>query len=298
MNILKLTPLITRYFNGNNLSEAISIDVTQKCNLKCKHCYFYNYGKEVELNDEKFLARLKELKQTYPLVHASWIGGEPLLRKDLVEEGMKLFPLNMVVTNGTLKLPSWNNCVFNVSVDGTKEYYEKVRGPYYDLVKKNADRKDIKVNLTCVLSRLNADCIEPLLEEWSKTYVRGIGFSFYTPIEGMDKDICLTLDERDVLIDKLLKLKKTKYKGFIINSGDTLSLMKSENVSEVTERCLVPKMIYSMQTDGKRKPKCMLGRKADCSKCGCMIAYGAANKPTLLKKMRGLMFFKNMFTQL
>lgn len=295
MKILKLALLFTRYFHSNISPEAISIDVTGKCNLRCKHCYFFEYDNQQELNDEELINRLRALKKKYPLVHASWIGGEPLLRKELVEKGMKLFPLNMVVTNGTIELPSWQNCVFNISVDGTREYYEKVRGKKYDLVKKNASRKDIKVNLACVLSRLNADCIEPLLEEWSKTHVRGIGFSFCTPIEGMDKEICLTLGERDVLIDKLLRLKK-KFKGFIINSEDILRLMKSENAARVTEKCFVPQKIYSMQTNGERKSKCMLGEKADCARCGCMIAYGAANKSTI-KKMRGLMFFKNMFTQ-
>ena len=34
----------------------------------------------------------------------------------------------MVVTNGSIELPKWKNCVFNISIDGTKEYYEKIRG--------------------------------------------------------------------------------------------------------------------------------------------------------------------------
>jgi hypothetical protein len=65
-----------------------------------------------------------------------------------VEEGMKLFPYNMVVTNGSLELPRWRNCVFNISVDGTKEPYEKIRGTgNYDEVKKNANRDDIHINI-------------------------------------------------------------------------------------------------------------------------------------------------------
>lgn len=142
---------------GIKFPLAISIDVTNRCNLRCKHCYFFQQDYKSELSDEALLKKVKEIKTKYPsIVHASWVGGEPLLRKEVIEKGMRHFPFNMVVTNGTLELPKWKNCVFNVSVDGTKEYHEKIRGAgIYDKVKKHADRSDIHVNIACVLNKEN-----------------------------------------------------------------------------------------------------------------------------------------------
>jgi sulfatase maturation enzyme AslB (radical SAM superfamily) len=65
-----------------------------------------------------------------------------------------------------MELPVIKNSVFNVSVDGTRKYYESVRGSgVYDKVKYNANRNDIRVNVTCVLNRLNSDCVEEFLNE-------------------------------------------------------------------------------------------------------------------------------------
>lgn len=144
--------IFKRYFWGIKFPIGISIDVTHRCNLKCKHCYFLKQNYKSELSEEIFLKKIKEIKKDYPsIIHASWVGGEPLLRKSLVKKGMKLFPFNMIVTNGTMRLPKWKNCAFNISVDGTKKYYEKIRGVnFYDKVKQNANRKDISVNISCV----------------------------------------------------------------------------------------------------------------------------------------------------
>jgi sulfatase maturation enzyme AslB (radical SAM superfamily) len=95
---------------------------------------------------------------------------------------MKLFPFNMVVTNGTIELPNWKNCVFNVSIDGTKKYYEQIRGKgLYDIVKKNINRSNVKVNISCVLNKKNYLSIEDMLKEWRETKVGGLPLIFIPP---------------------------------------------------------------------------------------------------------------------
>ncbi len=273
MNPLSAVTTTTRAMLANkNTPVTISVDVTNQCNLRCKHCYFFEQDPSSELNEKTLLNCLLKLKSKFPLMHASWIGGEPLLRKDVVEKGMNLFPMYMVVTNGTIRLPNWKNCVFNVSVDGTKKYYQKVRGNNYDLVKKNIDRKDIKVNIVCLLSRLNVDCVTDMLSEWSLTNVNGVFFNFYTPIKGLDRKMWLDWDERDRVIDKLLHLKK-RYKGFLLNSERLLKAMKSSSAKKIVNNCSSPRKVYSIDASGKRKLPCVIGPKADCSRCGCLVPY-------------------------
>lgn len=266
--------LIRRFFFKVDFPLGISVDLTNRCNLRCKHCYFLKQNQSTELGDEESLLRIQELKKNYPsVIHAAWLGGEPLLRKELLVQCVRLFPINMIVTNGTIELPVIKNGVFNVSVDGTRRYYESVRGTgVYDKVKDNANRNDIRINVTCVLNRLNSDCIEAFLDEWKNTHIQGISFSFYTPQRGIDDSLYLDGAQKDRIIDRILNLKK-EYGNFIINSCSTLKLMKSTVSSEITTRCMAPRAFLSIDAKGKIKNPCVMGSEADCSRCGCVVPF-------------------------
>jgi len=288
------------YFLKNGLFRVkfpigISIDVTNRCNCKCKHCYFLQQGYKKELNDKDLLERIKEIKNKYPtIIHASWVGGEPLLRKNVIEQGLKLFPFNMVVTNGSIELPKWKNCVFNVSVDGTKRYHEKIRGlKIYDKVKQHTNRNDIHVNIACVLNKENYQCIENLLEEWKNTKIGGINFDFYTPIKGIKEDLWLNWKERDKVIDKLLELKK-QYGDFILDSEPVLKLMKSNNSKKITLNCILPRAVICLDPMGNRKLPCVIGDKADCSRCGCIIPF-QMESVLIKKQIKSFQVTKKLF---
>ena len=100
-----------------------SIDVTQKCNLRCKHCYFFEHEQpERALSVDEWVALLEGWKRTrsrweFPFYQCSWVGGEPLLRPEVIARCRKFFRYNLVVTNGTLPLPDWPDVDFYVSVD-------------------------------------------------------------------------------------------------------------------------------------------------------------------------------------
>lgn len=275
---------------------GLSFDVTNKCNLRCKHCYFLEQNHLNELSDEDFIKKVKEIKNRYPtIIFVSWVGGEPLLRKNILNEGMKLFPFNVVVTNGTIELPAWKNCVFNISVDGTEKHYEKIRGRgFYKIVKKHADRNDIKVNIACVLNKNNYECVEDLLDEWKNTKIGGINFDFYTPIKGIKDDLWLDWQLRDKVIDKLVNLKN-KYKNFILNSKEVFRMMKSDMAPEITKNCLVPKSVLCLDPLGNKKSPCVIGEKADCLRCGCIASFQAES---ILKRNKLKSFFitKKLFT--
>ena len=55
-----------------------SIDVTNRCNLRCEHCYFFaeDHNNEKELSIEKWLEKLEAMKAAgHPMMLCTWVGG-------------------------------------------------------------------------------------------------------------------------------------------------------------------------------------------------------------------------------
>jgi MoaA/NifB/PqqE/SkfB family radical SAM enzyme len=259
-----------------------SIDVTARCNLRCRHCYFFEqgYGRGDELSVEQWDELLQRLRREvwprpYFAFQCSWVGGEPLLRQDVIARCRRHFPYNIVVTNGMQPLPDWPEVHFFVSVDGTAEVHEAIRGEgTYRRVKAHADRDDLDVMITTCINRRNRHCIEELMIEWDRSAVRHVAFEFYTPIAGLadHEQLALSAEERDEVIDLLLELKRI-YGHFILPPPRAYRLMRSGTSEGVTDRCLYRERAVVLGPDGQRKQPCMLGPKADCSRCGCIIPF-------------------------
>ena len=137
-NILKFS----KYFFIKNNPIYLTYFVTNKCNLKCQHCFYWkNLNlKKRELTLEEIDKFSKNLKDILVL---NITGGEPFLRKDLPDL-IKTFYINKkpiiltINTNGFLtnkiisdtekilsfyKLP----LIIEISLDGIKEDHDKVR---------------------------------------------------------------------------------------------------------------------------------------------------------------------------
>ena len=255
-----------------------SIDITHRCNLKCKHCYFMEQGYSKELTDDEWIAFFERLKGTdFPFYQASWVGGEPLMRAALARRLMGYFKANLVATNGSIPLPDWPDVNFYVSVDGTREYYRDMRGreDLYDRIKENCMREGLRITAAMVVSRENYVCMDEVVEEWTRTNIRGFLFQFFTPIRGLDDSMWPGWELRDRIIEKIRRMKRT-YGDFIVNSDRSLVLMRSENAKKVTRSCLYRRNAYALGPDGMRKRPCMMGPKADCSRCGCVLPYTMA----------------------
>jgi len=256
-----------------------SIDVTCRCNLKCKHCYFLEQDYSTELTEQQWFDKFERLKKIgFPFYQCSWVGGEPMLRKSFVEKGMKYFKSNLVATNGTIPLPDWPNVYFWVSVDGTREYDTEMRGQdRYDRIIKNTNRPDLRISIAMVVSTFNYKCIDDFLAEWSQRSIKSVLFEFWTPIRGLEgQDLWLGWELRDRIIDHLLELKK-KYGDFIENPAHVLRLMKSDVARSITSDCPYAKASYCFGPDGRLKRPCMMGEKADCSRCGCILPFHIAS---------------------
>jgi len=255
--------------------QSGSVDLTIKCRMNCEGCYFKKAGYDKELGDADWRKKILVLKANHPnIINMVWIGGDPLLRKDLLRSLMNYFDFNLVVTTGLIELPKWKDCNFGISIDGTHDYHNQRRG-FYDRIKRTIDQDDIWVTIAFTLTEKNHVCLKDFVEEWSNTSVRGVGFSFLTPIIGeKSSDLIVKPETREKIIDRILDLKKKnrKYRKFILNSDSMLSLMRPENTSWVAENCPVKDKVVSLDPMGQPKHPCMMDN-ANCSQCGCIISH-------------------------
>ncbi|MBW2056474.1 MAG: radical SAM protein [Deltaproteobacteria bacterium] len=252
----------------------ISIDVTYRCNLSCVHCYFRKQGYRKELTVDEWLAWLEDRRaKGYPFLICGWLGGEPLLRRELLEKGLPYFKSNVIFTNGTFELGPWSDSTFVVSVPALREQYPSMTGAdtkTFDRVMAHADRKDLRVFISFCVTRPTLDLVPRVLDEWGRTAVSGVYFEFYTPNRGDDLRLWVDWETRDRLISRLLKLKKT-YGDFIANTRQELLLMKSRSFRSIILDCPFHRIGASFDPMGRPKYPCAVGPEADCSRCGCIL---------------------------
>ena len=272
-----------------------SIDVAKECNLRCSHCYFFEggdgaapaYAGRPELSVEEWITKLEELKRStprreFPFFQCTWVGGEPLIRKDLIDRGRKFFRFNTVVTNGTLPIPDWPDVSWYVSIDGDEPTHERIRrrkGIYARALKQVSERPGLSVTIAYCITRENQGCIEQAVIDWARAGARNMTFDFYTPIGDMcdrDDGLFVPLAERDAALDRLLALKAV-YGDFFVLPERVFRLMKSDVCRRVTESCLFSRKGFAFGPDGAPKGKCMLGPAADCDRCGCVVPFYLAS---------------------
>jgi hypothetical protein len=268
------------FFVGIPRNAFGSIDVTGSCNLRCRHCYFFEHEQpRRSLTVREWLDLLEHWKRTrsrleFPFLQASWVGGEPLLRKELVEKGRRYFLQNLVVTNGTIPLPDWPDVEWFVSIDGDEEVHEAIRGQkgIYALIRRNvAAHAALRTYVSFCITRENAHCIERVVDDWADM-VRGFTFDFYTPLQEGEDPLWVPWVERDRILRRLSALRRARPGKFPY--GDrVLRLMRSDRARDVTSHCLYAARAFSYDVSGNPKPKCVMGPKADCSRCGCIVPF-------------------------
>ena len=226
------------FFQAKILQKKIpfngAIIINDLCNLNCKHCTVSSRkGKNIAFkqieNDlrELYLKGIRFLEVT---------GGEPFLYKDKnnnLEDIIKVakeigFYRVLLCTNGTFPIKTSADSVW-VSVDGSRDTHDYIRGKTYDITMKNiSECKHYKIFINFTISTLNYKQLKASTEEiLSNKNIKGILFHFFIPYLNSDKiTICSQL--KNEIIDDIFVLKK-KYGKKICNTSSALKYLKSEN---------------------------------------------------------------------
>jgi len=268
---------------------AAIVNITNKCNMRCRHCFVYRDGnpnsKRKEMGSADMVKRLSELRDAHGINTMLWMGGEPLLRPDVLKEGTKLFAKNHVTTNGTFDLIDLPNCIYIVSVDGPQAINDAIRGSgSFEKVMKTLSRvpEDFAptVMCQCVVTRVNEDSLEELVDLLKGTRAEGMTFSFYSPSKNDRSDLTWgTNERRDKAVHEVIRLKE-KYKDFIWNNMRALELTLSKNSKKVTDDCPSKKLVLPLYLEGDRfvETFCCYGNDVDCDLCGGWVVFYLAGK--------------------
>jgi sulfatase maturation enzyme AslB (radical SAM superfamily) len=268
---------------------AAMVNITNKCTLRCKHCFVFREGNpndpKAEMDTSTMVRKLSELQRRHGIQTMLWMGGEPLLRPDVLMEGAKVFSNNTITTNGTLDLIQLPRCTYVISVDGPPDYNDSIRGKgSFDKVMRTLSRVpqyfEPKVMCQCVVTKENEGLLEDLVTLLRPTRAEGMTFSFYVPPREDQSGLSWgSLERRDEAVQEVSRLKKT-YPDFVWNNRRSLELMLSENSRPVTDNCPSKRLVLPLYLEGDEftTPFCCYGNDVDCDLCGAWVVFYLAAK--------------------
>jgi len=241
--------------------------LTDVCNLQCKHCVVANTGR----GPYSFTKIDETLRHFYGIgvrviymqggEIMTWRDGERGLN-DIIRRAHEIgFFKVAVVTNGTLGIESEADLMW-VSIDGSEKVHDSIRGAgMFATVMRNLETtRHRRISLNMTVNRLNSGEVENVAEiARERQNVHGVSFNFHTPYQGVE-DLCLSLEERSRVIDRILALKDKRFP--VLNTRGGLKAMKTNRW-----RRPVP-IIQLMEKD--RIYECCFGREQPgvCEKCG------------------------------
>jgi organic radical activating enzyme len=272
-------------------APMLSIEITRECPLSCPGCYAYgptHLGEGAtlrELSDlrgdalvEGVLALVKKHKP----IHASLVGGEPLVRhrelSRILPELSRQGIFTLVVTSAVIPIPpEWMRlprCRIAVSVDGLPEHHDERRKPAtYTRILQNIRDRQVNIHWTITSPMLKRPgYLEEYVAFWhSRPEVNRIWVSLYTPQTGEHSAEILTPEERCRTVAELPNLRHA-YPKLLMSPGIGEAFLTPP---QDPEECLFSKMSMNYSADlSTRVAPCIFGGTPDCSQCGCAISSG------------------------
>ena len=221
-----------------------SLIVTDRCNLACRHCAVANL-RRVNYPIERLRTDLRMLHDEGVRILLLY-GGEPFLWRDhgrtlhdVVAAARSIgFPLVNVVTNGTYGLDLPEADLILVSLDGTREHHDEIRGRTYDRVIANIEAAPAdNLCLYMAVNRINLDDIEDVADlAWTLPHVRAVSFNVHTPYPGTE-ELTLSPDQRKDVCDRIGRLITQGYP--VLNLASALPRIADFSAPKPCPQCVI-----------------------------------------------------------
>jgi len=264
-------------FFGRKAPLQTVLFITDKCNLRCKHCSVYGSAGYRQRTYDEIVADMQ-----YAYAQGSRFidleGGEPTLWKegdrtinDLIDKARALGFFSITVTTNAQQDFSWiqPHSIW-VSMDGVGKFHDSIRGEgTFARLEENIRRsgqKHICVNM--VVNSMNYESLDAAMEYIRQNpAIEQISVNFHTPYPGTEY-LMLPPEKKVELIDKVLAYKRKGYP--IMNSYSGLRKMKKNALGQISlgKECFVTNFIYP---DGSRG-LCVGYGTEQCRQCGFCMA--------------------------
>ncbi|MBP3570550.1 MAG: radical SAM protein [Clostridia bacterium] len=203
-----------------------TVIVTDKCNLKCKHCSVNNITAVIH----PYTQIRQEMQQLYNMgvrilffcggETFLWRDGDRTLR-DLVIEAKEMgFLVVNVVTNGTYPIDLPEADLILLSLDGDRERHNAIRGDTYDRILENIDRATAdNICLYMAVNQINKDAIREVCQTARDTKnIRAVSFNFHTPYPDT-RELALSREEKAACCEVITSMMKEGAPVFNLKSA-------------------------------------------------------------------------------
>lgn len=279
-------PWYERYKKISRLNIRSSIyDVTDRCNLRCKGCFFFSSGEHTVAAEEKDISKwhafvAAEMARGVNL--AILIGGEPTLCLDRVEAFYKRLP-TFCATNGQIKVPRdrFPGMMVGISLWGSPEDEKVLRGKDTFKVSSGHYAGDPHAYYLYTITPKQLGKTEKIIRA-----IRDVGLKVHMQLlsndEGVDgfswqpAELAAVRQEMDAMLDAYPgTVISSKYYHKIITSGQMLGRpfgwMECPSVTEpIDRRQPRPKRLTNFirwASDLKTMHRCCTSETRDCATC-------------------------------
>jgi MoaA/NifB/PqqE/SkfB family radical SAM enzyme len=254
------------------------VDVTDNCNLRCKHCYHFHGKSNFETQEPSISVWEKRFNELYKsgIRCLLLVGGEPSLRIDVLMLADKIFPFVYVITNGTIKIPKEFNHRLYVSIDGTPETSDSIRGNgvFSKVIKNYSGDKRVVVNMT--ITKDNYRELQDVTKIAKENGFNGVVCNICAGGTDFSFSRVVGKEERKTIIKELKRVKKLYPNDLLL----TKPMLKWFEHPDHRNHCYWGDDVLHFDVSWNRR-RCFASN-ADCSNCGCLA--GAFQSP--LKMLR------------
>ena len=203
-----------------------TIIVTDKCNLKCKHCSVNNITAVVYPYRQIKAEMVKLYDMGVRILF--FCGGETFLWKDrektlrdLVVEAKRMgFLIVNVVTNGTFPIDLPEADLILLSLDGGRKEHNEIRGDTYDVIMENV--KNATSDNICfymAINQINKYAVQDVcLTARDTKNVRAVSFNFHTPYPDT-RELALSREEKEACCRKIVQMMEAGAPVFNLKSA-------------------------------------------------------------------------------
>ncbi len=224
-------------------------DMSNRCNLKCDGCYYYEGDKQFakENNDPEAWRALMREEKARGITYAVLAGAEPSLSPELLKACYDEIPLGSIATNGFKRIPESIDYMVHISVWGNDDTSRKVRGAKHLLKKQIGNYKDDpRAVFVYTFTKENIDEVYKVMEEIAENKCR-ITFNMFSSPVGYTGSLRHNMEtlrrSRQAMID-LLK----DYPDNILFSPYSAAAHTHEKPLHALYSCSYPRMNPSTDT--------------------------------------------------